>query len=248
MSKKRISKIFELCEQNTTVSVVDLAKRFNVSEATIRRDLLAMEDDHMITRFYGGAKINANVVQEKGYKISSMTHAAEKKAISKYAASLVRDYEIIYIDAGSTTVYMVDYLTARNIMVVTECVSVLDRLVDKNINCYVAGGNLRGNTGVIVGKETIEKIKSLSFTSVFLGANTFSQATGFATTNEEEASMKRAALDSGQKKYILIDSSKFDKMNFYKFAEPTGVTVITDHRLPDFDYSVFDEVVFVDEL
>lgn len=248
MSSKRISKIYELCEKNTTVTVEELARMFGVSDATIRRDLLEMEDQHMVTRFYGGAKINEEHVREKGYRISSLSHVDEKKSIGKYAATLIHDNDIVYIDSGSTTIHMIDYIFAKNIMVVTESISILDKLVDRNINCYVAGGNLRPNTGIIVGTETTEKIRSMHFNSVFLGANSVSYVTGFTTTNEPEAQLKAAALEKGVNKYILIDSSKFDKLNFFKFSDIKGVSVITDSRLEDFDYSIFDDVVFTDEL
>ena len=101
------------------MSVHDLSKHFDVSLATIRRDLLQMEDNSLIDRYHGGAKMNASGLMEPPMNLKQSTNAAAKNMVARYAARLIKDYQMIYIDAGSATLEMIDYIVSKNITVVT---------------------------------------------------------------------------------------------------------------------------------
>ncbi|MBN1994404.1 MAG: DeoR/GlpR transcriptional regulator, partial [Anaerolineae bacterium] len=53
--EERRQKILQLIEQEGRVSVVGLSQQLDVSEVTIRTDLQALADHHLIIRTHGGA-------------------------------------------------------------------------------------------------------------------------------------------------------------------------------------------------
>ena len=245
MLNKRIGEIFTILEKENSVSVEELAQRFNVSLGTIRRDLQIMEDNNMIKRYYGGAVINTKEKNEKSVKTRDLMAVKEKQLIARYAASLIRDGDIVYLDAGSTTSKIIQYITAKDITVVTQGIHNITLLIQRGITCYSAGGFLKNNNEILVGDETVEKIRSMKFNITFLGANGVHPVTGFTTTDESEAKIKTAALKAGEKCYIMADSSKFGVLNFFRFANIDDASVITDNLIEGFDYSIFKELISV---
>ena len=117
--QERWKEILALIKDEKEVSVHDLSKHFNVSLATIRRDLLQMEDNSLIDRYHGGAKMNASGLMEPPMNLKQSTNAEAKNMVARYAARLIRDYQMVFIDAGSATLEMIDYIVSKNITVVT---------------------------------------------------------------------------------------------------------------------------------
>ena len=127
---QRIEAIFKLCEEKTSVTVTELVERFHVSEATIRRDLQYMEDRNMVKRFYGGAILSNEQKSETSLSVRELSRTKEKLRIAKFAASFVKNGDTVYIDAGSTTSKIIDFIYAKDILVVTQGINNVQKLVD----------------------------------------------------------------------------------------------------------------------
>ena len=98
MKDKRWSRILELCEKQNIVTVEELVQALHVSEATIRRDLCYMEDNGLIARFHGGARMIDAQRTEKSMNMKSLLNVKEKEKISRYGASLIQDGQIVFLD------------------------------------------------------------------------------------------------------------------------------------------------------
>lgn len=244
MSDKRISEIFSIVETKGTVTVSELVEMFGVSEATIRRDLQKMEDKDMIKRHYGGAIISESQQRETSLYVRSLSQLDEKSSIAKYAASLIHEGDIVYIDAGSTTSLIIDYITAKNILVVTQAINNISKLIEKNIRCYAAGGYLKNRTSVIIGMDTIEALDKMKYSISFIAGNGVHPLTGFTATEEMEAKLKQTIIKNSLQFYVVMDSSKFNKLNALKFSEIKDTNVITNELIDDFDYNAFKKVIY----
>lgn len=242
----RIEVIYNLCKDsaNNSVNVSDLAERLGVSEATVRRDLQKMEDKHLVRRFYGGAVLNKGIEYEPTMNAKHLTNMKMKGVIARYAASLIKDNSIVYLDAGTTTEKMVDHIRAKNILVFTQALSVVQALYERQINCYTFGGYLNFSTNIIIDSKAIERIKEHRFDIAFLGTNGINPLLGFTTTNEIEAVLKRQVISATETPYILSDSSKFNVVSNIKFGDINEVAIITDEQREDIDYSRFGKVIF----
>lgn len=244
---QRIEAIFKMCEEKTSVTVAELVERFHVSEATIRRDLQYMEDRNMVKRFYGGAILSNDQKSETSLSVRELSNTKEKLRIAKFAASFVKNGDTVYIDAGSTTSKIIDFLYAKDILVVTQGINNAQKLVERNINGYMAGGFLKHQTSVVISMETLETLKNMKFSISFLGCNGVHPLTGFATTEDMEARLKRTVIQNSLRSYIVADHSKFNKLTAIHFADFDEAGVITDKLNEGFDYSLLKEVHYMSE-
>lgn len=226
--QQRWSKISDILKEKQSISTEELIRLLNVSPATVRRDLQDMEDLKIISRFHGGVKINAKQYDEPHMIIKSETNTKEKKAIAITAASLIKDHQMIYLDAGSTTLEIIQYIHAKNITVVTPGIRHILELAKKDINTIVLGGPLNPATEAVAGRNTVEQIRSMYFDIAFIGTNGIHEKIGFTTSSETEAATKSAAIKQSKAPYIVTDSSKFFLLNPVRFAEISDAVIISD--------------------
>lgn len=96
--------IVEYLEEHGSAKVEDLALKLDVTPMTIRRDLQYLEDNQVVSRIYGGAVLKSGLTGEVPYKKKLVSHKDEKKRIAEYAAGLVEDGQIVFLDAGTTNI------------------------------------------------------------------------------------------------------------------------------------------------
>ena len=231
----RWSKITDICKEKQSVSVDELVNYLSVSPATIRRDLQDMEDLKIISRYHGGARINSKQYDEPHMIIKSETNVKQKRLIALLAASLIKDNQMVYLDAGSTTLEIIQYIKAKNITVVTPGIRHIFELAERDIPVIVLGGPFRPETEAVAGRNTVEQIKTMFFDIAFIGTNGIHEKIGFTTSNETEAATKAAAIKQCKSPYIVTDSSKFNILNPVRFADLEEATIITDSVPEGFD-------------
>lgn len=239
IKETRWMKIAQLCKDRDKVSVEELVEALHVSPATVRRDLQEMEDQSLIVRYHGGAKRKENLSEEPSMIIKNVSNVDPKKHIAYHAASLIRDNQMVYIDAGSTTLMMLQYITAKNITVVTPGVPHLTLLGERGISTIVLGGTLRWSTQAITGRQAVRQLSEMYFDACFIGTNGIHSQVGFTTSNEMEAETKALAIHHSRKAYVLADHSKFNVLCPVHFADLKEAMIICD-RVEDFDTSLID--------
>ena len=228
MKKKRWMQIIEVCKKNEKVSVPELVSLLGVSPATIRRDFVEMEELNMIQRFHGGVKLNLQMADEPGMFYKSGENKECKRRIAMIAAKEIRGNQLLYIDAGSTTLELISFIHAKNITVVTPSIANVVLLEKKEIPTIVVGGVIRWSTGAVAGKKAVDFLSDYHFDLCFVGTNGIHPTVGYTTSNEYEASTKRYAITHSDKAFILADSSKINKLNTYEFAKLHEATLICD--------------------
>lgn len=236
IKQQRWSIILNLCEEKDEVDVSEFVLALKVSEATVRRDLQQMEDLDMITRYHGGAKINKLRNSEQPMIFKSETNSDSKRKVARLAASLIEDNQMIFIDAGSSTYEMINYITAKNITVVTTGIPHIQSLGLNSIRTIILGGSVRWSTQAITGNQALSQLNNLFFDKAFLGVNGIHQLHGFTTTNEQEAEIKSKIMSQSTDTYFLADHSKFNKLFPVKYADLKDGTILTD-TITDFDSS-----------
>lgn len=237
MKQERWNDIMALAREKGTITVADLCQQLGASEATIRRDLQEMDDLHLLTRFHGGAKLNESQYIEPAMVIKAETQKEQKRQVAYCAAKQIKDNQMVYLDAGSTTCEMVKYITAKNITVVTPGISLLSILGQRGINTIVLGGSLYWSTEAITGKTALNQLSDLYFDTAFIGTNGIHEQFGFSTSNDMEAETKAMAIHHAKSPYIVTDSSKFNQLRPSQFAKLNEAVIITD-SIPDFNLSL----------
>ncbi|MFV0380743.1 MAG: DeoR/GlpR family DNA-binding transcription regulator [Breznakia sp.] len=245
LAKSRQNMLVNIVNRKKSVSVLDLMKKLQVSEVTIRRDIIALDKAGLLRKVHGGA-LSIRSIQEIDSDVSFReNHNIEaKKHIAKFAAKLIEDYECIYLDAGSTIGCMIDYIHAEHINVVTNSITHARRLTALGITTYLLGGCLKVSTDAMVGDDAITMLDTYHFAKGFFGSNGVDKVYGFTTPDRREAEVKKHALKKCKHSYILIDDSKFDTISAVQFAHIQDATVLSNTMSEN--YIEFENVKGVD--
>ena len=122
LAEERFAAILSILQKQRTVTVLELTQALSISESTIRRDLVALHKMGKLKKVHGGATLlhKEYGLYETEVAARSEEHVEEKKRIARYAASLIQAHDFVYIDAGSTTLHMVEYLKEEEAIYVTN--------------------------------------------------------------------------------------------------------------------------------
>lgn len=249
MNTERIKKISELIEMQGRISLDELIGRFkDVSSMTLRRDLLYLENSGEIIRIRGGA-VSVKELQkqtEDYFYQRTAQNVAEKKIIAEKAASIMEVGHSIFIDSGSTSLYLVKEIADINYTIITNGINIALELSRKSMPIItVLGGNLSRNNCATSGSAGYDLLNVLNIDMAFLGTTAFTIEGGFTCGSSSENEIKKLIMSKAKRKIMLMDSSKIDKIMPYTFANFNEIDVlISDGKLPQkvkdkaFDYGI----------
>lgn len=160
--------------------------------------------------------------------------AREKDLLCRQAAQLVEDGDIIYIDSGTTCRNMIDYISDKNVTIITNSLRVTARATEySNLNVISLPGKLKTDTLSLVGTDCLEYFKRYNIGKAFLSCSGISVKNGLTIASAEEYIIKKAVIENSQENYLLADHPKFGKVSLMTYAKLDQIqSVITDHILP----------------
>jgi DeoR/GlpR family transcriptional regulator of sugar metabolism len=236
IAAERRANLLQELNKNEYIQVAELAHQFNISNATIRRDLTFMEKEGLCVRKRGGAiRSIQGVTLELPYNVKQNKYIAEKKRIADAAANLVQDGNTLILDAGSTTYALACRLAyKRRITVVTNDLQIAVKLAaNPNISLNCTGGIARANVFSLQGSQVEAFFNNIHVDKTFLGADAIHSDGTISNVNIEEVSIKRAMIRAAKEVVLVVDSSKFEKTGFAKVGCLSEVhTIITDSGIP----------------
>ncbi|MCU9612938.1 DeoR/GlpR family DNA-binding transcription regulator [Caldibacillus lycopersici] len=229
LTVERHNKILEQLKVKDAVTIQELVELTASSESTIRRDLLVLEEAKHLKRIHGGAARLRGMLAEPNLQEKTEKNREEKLAIAKVAASFVHPGDCIFLDAGTTTLAMIEFFQeGQNMVVVTNGFAQIDALIKKGIRSYIIGGLVKPTTGAVIGSSAVQSMEQYRFDKCFLGVNGIHPTFGYTTPDTEESSIKQQALRLAKQGYVLADHTKFNEISFAKIAELDEATIITD--------------------
>lgn len=231
LTEERYAKILKMVKQNLSVKLPELCEMLNASESTVRRDLSALDERGLLKKVHGGAislDEDSLNLPEQDVEEKSKMFSEEKTAIAKYAASLIEDGDFCFIDAGTTTEKLIDFLPEKDVSFVTNGFVHAKKLARRGFKTYIPAGEIKKTTEAIVGAECVSSLQNYNFTKCFMGANGISLTAGISTPDRNEALVKETAINRSRIAYVLADHSKFDRIASVTFAQTEGVQIITD--------------------
>ena len=232
LTEQRFEKILAILESRGSVTVAELMKDLKSSESTIRRDLNALDEEGLLTKVRGGAiSKNSFATRDDEVKLRRERHTKEKISIGRYAASLIEKNDFVYIDAGTSTDLMLDYIKERDAIYVTNAVSHAMRLAGIGCSVFLLGGEFKHTTEAIVGEEALLSLEKYNFTKGFFGTNGITLKNGFTTPEVKEAMVKRHAMKYCKECYVLADEYKFGQISAVEFCKFEDAIILTN-RIP----------------
>jgi len=233
LKRERMFKILEMINSQGIVTVNEIMENMKVSDMTVRRDLDELEKAGKVIRFHGGAQsITHSIALELSHQEKSKIEIEKKERIAKVATSHIKEGETIFLGPGTTIEALANQLLHKPIRVVTTNYSAFEALRNSNvIDLILIGGEYRKKTGTFVGPITNHHLINLKFTKAFISANgIYNDAV--STSSIEEGEYQRIVLNNSRTKYLLADSTKLNKEDFYTF-----------YNLSHLDYLMTDEAL-----
>ena len=231
-TKLRRNIIITELNQHGEVSVDQLAKKFETSEVTIRKDLAALENSGLLLRRYGGAvPLPTELIEPKNDKVSK-----RKVAIAKKAASLIRDHNRIIIDSGSTTSALVKELGKKDgLVVMTNSLAIASDIhaLEDEPTLLMTGGTWDPHSESFQGKVAESVLRSYDFDQLFIGADGIDIERGTTTFNEL-LGLSQVMAAVSREVIVMIESEKFNrKIPNLEIPWAQVHTLITDDDLPE---------------
>lgn len=232
---ERRNSIIARLNMDGKVIVTDLAKEFDVTEETIRRDLEKLDKEGIAKKTYGGAVANKSLNVDLPASVRKRTNVELKQRIAEKIADMINDGDYVIMDASSTALYAVKCIKQKkNITLITNSVEVLLDLADKeDWNVLSTGGTLKNGALALVGSTAERMIKDFHVDIAVCSAKGIDAARGITDSNEKDALMKRAIFGAAQKRVLAVDSTKFDRIAFTKVCDIDGIDVIVTDTEPD---------------
>lgn len=251
ITETRYQMILAILNRQKTATVQELAETLGISESTIRRDLVALDRQKRLKRVYGGATLVQSqfTAAEPDMTTKSELFAREKEAIGRCAAGMIGVEDVVFIDAGTSTLQLAQAIDGEALKAtfVTNGLAHARILARKGCNVYVPAGRIRQRTEAIVGTAAVNSLHSYNFTKAFMGTNGISPERGFTTPDIEEGALKAAAVQSASQVWFLADESKFGKICAAGICNLAGGGIITN-RLPEEIYRQYTIVKEIDLL
>lgn len=230
---ERRMQIFDLLKKNETVELSELAKRFQVSTMTIRRDLQMFERQGLLQMNYGEAYLVKQLVHEPSFAVKSEQNMLQKQNIGYQAAQFVEDGDTIILDCGTTPLQMLSFLGNKRVTVITNswpCAHV--SAGNANIKLIFAPGEYYETSAGMTGPLTTEFFGRIHADKTFMGAHGFCVESG-ATEPDIGYNSKKALMAAGKEHFLLADSTKYEKTFLMKYAGLEEFEhIITDENLP----------------
>jgi DeoR family transcriptional regulator of aga operon len=214
--------------ESGSLSVEEIAERFGVSFATVRRDLSRLHQDRQITRTYGGVALT--VPAELSIHQRHLEFTREKDAIGRVAAELVDDGAVVIVDAGTTTEFVAHHLDASDVTVFTNGIGAINILMrNENVSVIVLGGRLRPVNETISGAEAENMLRSVVADYAFIGADAVHPQYGVASRTLEQSRLKTLMMQRARQTVVVADHRKLDTDQFnYWSSLPAHWRFVTD--------------------
>lgn len=234
---ERLSQIVDILKKKKQVSVHELAKELYVSEPTIRRDLKVLENERKIKRSYGGAVLGEMIKTEIPLAFRETEFVKEKDIIANLAKEHIKDGQVLFLDASSTTFALIKHLSSfRNLTVVTNSPKTSLKLAEMQIRSFCTGGLLLENSIAYVGSLAERFVSNFNADIFFFSCRGISSSGVLSDSSIDESEIRKAMMVNAKKKIFLCTSDKVGKEYMYKLTDAKNVDfIICDKPLPNFN-------------
>lgn len=220
----RHKEILNILEKNGAISIRELVSLLYVSEATVRRDLTALEKAGSIKRTFGGAKPITDTKDQIPLSIRESLDARAKNEICKRAAQLIKEGDTIFLDGSSTVQYLVKYISGiKDLVVVTYSIKTAELMCRNHIKTYCAGGLMLENSLVCIGNKTAEFASTINADICFISCKGMDCNGKFTDTSEEETAIRKAFMKNCGFRVMLMTQNKLNSKYLHTLCEASEI-------------------------
>lgn len=242
MKTKRINEIENYINDNKAASIEELSEKFNVSINTIRRDITILSNMNKVKKVYGGVETTKNTTsQAVDYSKRNISNFDAKRHIASIAAKHIKPNDVIYLDTGTTTVHILDYLdTDLALTIISNSLDIINKAaLFPNANIFVIGEKYKHRTRSFIGIESNNLFDNFNIDKAFMAATGVDIKNGLSNAEFDENVIKKSIVSRSEKVYCLADHSKIGKSTLLTFMECDDLDLLITNNVPSQDFVNF---------
>jgi len=237
IASNRHRQILGFLRKKENVRVDELSESLGVSSVTIRRDLDTLDRQGLLLRTHGGAKrldVFIDSQPERSFFEKGIVNTVEKTRIARFAASLINENEILFLNSGTTTLLLLEAIT-KPVRIITNNAAAIVCAKDPAVELFILGGEYREQSRSFVGDFALNSLKGIHSNTTILGTNGLSLDVGLTTSVMPECSVNQAMIGNTRGKVIVLaDYSKIQHVSNFVSAPLDDIDVIvTDDKTPN---------------
>ena len=236
MKDQRRKEMERLITERQNMTMEELCSIFGISINTARADIAYLVKTGAVTKVYGGVKCS-HPKQVPLFSSRATQNASIKQQIAKKASELIAEGDIIYVDSGTTTMHILDYIPDDlHITIVTANVYIISNMLNRpNIKLIVLPGILNRRTNSLMDASTFTELAKYHHNKAFMGASGVTEEGKLSVSSYLEYEIKRTAVAQSKQSFLLVDASKFGESNLMSYGTLDQMSqIITDSRVPAF--------------
>jgi DeoR/GlpR family transcriptional regulator of sugar metabolism len=230
---ERQIEIHNVIRSQEFIDAAALASNLRVSESSIRRDLMELEQQGLVRRVRGGAISLQAQKESLGMGWVASRAREEKQRIGKAAAALLEEGQTLIMDGGSTVAEVAHQLLGHSLQVITNSILIAQIFYDsKSVELTLTGGYLYPRLGVLLGPICEEMLTRVAADVLVMGTGGITEA-GLSNTNTLVVGSERKMIEVSRRVMVVADHSKFGRQTMAHLTPLEAVDVIvTDQELP----------------
>lgn len=236
---ERRSLISQMVVEKGKVYLSDLVEQFQITETSIRRDLIILEANGDLKRIHGGAISVSGNSRTESFIEKMRLNSGAKQRIGKAAAALVKPHDVVLFDSGTTTLQIIKQIPAElrlstSVTLVTNSVAISQEVLAwPSPNLIILGGIYLPDYQATAGPQTLQQLQGLTADLVFLGADGLTIEGGATTADILMAEVDRLMTERSRKAILVTDSSKLGRIGFVPIKPLSAFQmIITDSDAP----------------
>lgn len=231
--QERQEAIMRYLKSHNMATVEQLVKVTHSSPATIRRDLIKLDQQGSIIRTHGGVALNQFIPFQPTTNEKQYRQIVEKEHIAEYAASLIKAGDSVVLDAGTTTLCIAKRVTHIPLRVITTDLHISLLLSEyKQIEVIMTGGRIDTSSQSCIGGQSLAFLQTINPDFAFVSCNSWSLEKGITAPTEEKAALKKSLLQNATHRILVADSSKYGKYSLFRATDLADLTkIVTDSNL-----------------
>ena len=235
---ERQDEILDILSRYKLVSVSNLAKMLYVSEATIRRDLIHMNNLGLIRRTHGGAMEVKSTAQESSFAMREAENLTAKKIVCTLALRYISDHSIIFMDSSSTIMPIIPMLQKfQHLTVITHGIKTALMLSNlKNVKVFLTGGRVENFSNSVLGNSVIEFYDNINADFALMSGSGINQNGDITDISIENAMIKKKIISKANQVFMLLDHTKFDKTHMNTCCQLNDVFSLITDKIPSDEY------------
>lgn len=237
MNKEREKEILKQLLSKKQISVNELSETLYASKSSIRRDLASLENQQLIKRVHGGAKIEESSISAMKipFVIRELEQSDAKIDMAKQAINYVNDYDVVFLDASSSAYSLIPFLAVKNhLTVITNGIKALLKLGEYGIKAIGTGGVLLPSCQALVGEDAYRTIERYNANIFFFSCRGLSDDGFLTDISDQENNVRRHMIAHSGRSYLLCAGNKIGKKYFHNLCTVNNISgIISEVPIPN---------------